>query len=65
MAETQAMVMKLYPAAQRERGERVFSEQDVKTILYGFARDIEKKRSLKAWRADRLRTFIETVFDFD
>lgn len=58
-------VISLRPARVQEREERTYKEAHVKRILYAFGRDIEKQRDLKPWRADRLRRFIETAFDFD
>lgn len=58
-------VIPFRPAKVQEREERTYTEAHVKKILYAFARDIEQKRDLKPWRADKLRRFIETAFDFD
>ncbi|MBQ8713121.1 MAG: hypothetical protein IJ551_09940 [Prevotella sp.] len=42
------------------RDMRTYTEPQVKTIMYHFARDLGCK-----WRADKLRRFIDTAFDFD
>lgn len=61
MAEkTKALILKLLTPKQAERDERTYREADVKQLLYDFARDIGCK-----WRAQKLRKFIEDVFDFD
>ena len=52
--------MELRPSQQSERDKRVYQEASVKRILFSFARDLGCK-----WRADKLRKFIETAFDFD
>lgn len=53
-------IIQLRPQKQVEREKRMYQEPAVKNILYKFARDLGCK-----WRAERLRTYIETVFDFD
>ena len=65
MAETAAKTLALFPKVPELSENRHYSESDVKKILYGFARDIEKRRGLKPWRSKKLRDFIETVFNFD
>ena len=61
MAEkTKAIILELRPKFQELRDARMYSEESVKEILYSFARDLGCK-----WRADRLRKFIESAFDFD
>lgn len=61
MAEkTKALILKLRPKFQELRDARMYDEAGVKEILFDFARDIGCK-----WRADRLRKFIEDIFDFD
>ena len=61
MAEKlKCIIMGLRPQKQAERESRMYREPAVKKILYGFARDIGCK-----WRADKLRRYIDTVFDFD
>ena len=62
--EKTAEIFSLFPKVQELNENRSYPEYQVKAILYGFARDIEKQRSLKPWRAERLRKFIETVFNF-
>ena len=59
MAET-ALLIKLRPRFQELRDKRTYTEQDVKRILYGFARDLGCK-----WRKKRLDEFIGSVFNFD
>lgn len=59
MAE-KAIMLQLRPKFQQLRDERTYTERDVKNILYAFARDLGCK-----WRADKLRRFIETAFNFD
>lgn len=61
MAEKlRALILELRPPKMAERDSRVYREPAVKKILYGFARDLGCK-----WRADKLRRFIDTAFDFD
>lgn len=61
MAEKlKALILELRPAKVSERDKRVYREPQVKQIMYAFARDLGCK-----WRADKLRKFIETAFDFD
>lgn len=61
MAEKlKALILELRPPKMAERDKRLYTEAHVKRILYGFARDLGCK-----WRADKLRRFIETAFDFD
>ena len=53
------------PAQVQERDSRVYQERDVKNIIYGFARDYERRRKIEPpMRADALRKFINTVFNF-
>ena len=59
MAE-KALILKLVPRYQQLRNERTYSEAQVKAILFAFARDLGCK-----WDDGRLRTFVESVFDFD
>ena len=56
----QALIVKLVPRYQQLRDERTYSEQQVKNILFAFARDLGCK-----WSEARLRSFIESAFDFD
>ena len=61
MAEKlKALMLELRPPKVSERDKRVYREPQVKQIMYAFARDLGCK-----WRADKLRKFIETAFDFD
>ena len=61
MAEKlKALILELRPPKVSERDKRLYREPDVKRIMYAFARDLGVK-----WRADKLRKFIETAFDFD
>lgn len=61
MAEKlKALILELRPPKVAERDKRVYREPQVKQIMYAFARDLGIK-----WRADKLRKFIETAFDFD
>ena len=61
MAEKlKAMILELRPPKVAERDERIYKERNVKKILFSFARDLGCQ-----WRADRLRRFIDTAFDFD
>ena len=61
MAEKlKALILELRPDKVSERDKRVYREPQVKQIMYAFARDLGCK-----WRADKLRKFIETAFDFD
>ena len=60
MAETKATILDLYPDKQKLRDTRTYTEPQVKKILFSFARDLDCK-----WRADKLRRFIDTAFDFD
>ena len=59
------IVMKLRPKFKELRDDRTYTESDVKTILYAFARDYEHRRSVKPpMRADALKKFIASAFDF-
>lgn len=61
MAEKlKCIIMELRPPKVSERDKRVYREPQVKQIMYAFARDLGIN-----WRADKLRKFIETAFDFD
>lgn len=61
MAEKlKALILELRPHQMSERDKRLYREPQVKQIMYAFARDLGCK-----WRADKLRKFIETAFDFD
>lgn len=58
MAE--AKIIKLRPRFQELRDARTYTEAQVKELMFHFARDLGIR-----WRADKLRKFIETAFDFD
>ena len=53
------LILKLVPRYQQLRNERTYSEQQVKNILFAFARDLGCK-----WSEARLHAFIESAFDF-
>lgn len=57
MAE-KALILELRPKARELRSARKYTEEQVKRILYAFARDLGCK-----WRADKLRKFVDTVFE--
>jgi len=57
MAE-KALILEMRPKAQELRSARKYTEEQVKSILYAFARDLGCK-----WRADKLRKFVDTVFE--
>jgi len=57
---TKTLVIKLVPKFQELRNNRTYREEDVKKILFEFARDLGCR-----WSSERLREFIETAFDFD
>lgn len=59
MAEN-CLILKMRPRFMELRDMRTYTEPQVKTIMYHFARDLGCK-----WRADKLRRFIDTAFDFD
>ena len=54
------VILKLHPKFQELRDERTYTEEQVKCILFAFARDLGCK-----WRKKRLEKFISTAFDFD
>lgn len=59
-------IIQFCPAQVQERDERTYEERDVKQILYAFARDYEHRRNVKPpMRADALRKFINSAFNFD
>lgn len=60
MTETKALIVNMRPEPQKLRDERIYTEVQVKAILYGFARDLGCK-----WNEKELKAFIETAFDFD
>ena len=53
------------PAHVQERDSRTYQESDVKKILYAFARDYEHRRKIEPLRADALRKFINSAFNFE
>ena len=59
MAE-KTLLVKLVPRYQQLRNERTYSEEQVKAILFSFARDLGCK-----WSDGRLKAFVESVFDFN
>lgn len=59
MKETKAIIVKMRPEPQKLRDERTYKERQVKSILYGFARDLGCK-----WSEKELKAFIDTAFDF-
>ena len=58
--ETKALILQLRPKLQELRDKRIYTEVQVKRILFGFARDLGIE-----WSDKRLNDFIETVFNFD
>lgn len=58
MAETKALILELRPKLHELQDEQAYSEEQVKRILFGFARDLGCK-----WSDEELREFIETVFE--
>ena len=58
--KAKCIIMQLRPKFQELRDSRTYEESEVKEILFGFARDLGCK-----WDDERLRDFIETVFNFD
>jgi hypothetical protein len=58
MAETKALILQLRPKREELRDEQTYTEEEVKRILFGFARDLGCK-----WSDDELYEFIETVFE--
>ena len=58
MAETKALILELRPKLKELRDEQTYTEEEVKRILFGFARDLGCK-----WGDEELREFIETVFE--
>lgn len=60
MKETKALIVNMRPEPKKLRDERIYTEVQVKSILYGFARDLGCK-----WNEKELKAFIETAFDFD
>jgi len=58
MAETKALILELRPKLDELRDEQAYTEEEVKRILFGFARDLGCK-----WSDEELHEFIETVFE--
>ena len=54
------LMIQLRPRYLEERAKRTYKEENVKHILFAFARDIGCK-----WSDAKLKAFIESVFDFD
>lgn len=50
MEETKALIVNMRPNSQKLRDERIYTEVDVKKILYSFARDLDCKWSKKGWK---------------
>ena len=50
----------MLPKFKELRDARTYSEEQVKKILFGFARDLGCK-----WSDEELQQFVESVFDFD
>ena len=61
--ERATKIIQFRPAVNTEQGELKYTDEDLKGLLFSFARDIERVRSLSHWRADKLRRFISTAFD--
>lgn len=53
-----ALILELRPKYEELEGEPMYTEQDVKRILFGFARDLGCK-----WSDKELREFIATIFE--
>lgn len=59
-------IIPLYPAKEQDHDSRLYFERDVKKIIFRFARDYERRREITPpMRADTLKKFIATAFDFD
>lgn len=58
MKATKALILKLRPKLDELKDEHTYSEDEVKHILFGFARDLGCK-----WSDEKLREFIDTVFE--
>lgn len=58
MAETKALILQLRPKFFDKRLVVTYTEEEVKRILFGFARDLGCK-----WSDEKLREFIDTVFE--
>lgn len=60
-----ARIIPMFPKVEEIRKNPTFTKEQIKDIFYLFVRDYEKRRKLSPWRADRLRKFIDTIFEFD
>ena len=60
-------IIPLYPPAQqRQEPEYTLTAEDVKNILYAFARDYEHRRKIEPpMRADALKKFIASLLTFE
>lgn len=59
MAEnTKALILQLRPKLHELQDEETYTEQEVKSILFGFARDLDCD-----WPDEQLREFIDMVFE--
>jgi hypothetical protein len=58
--EMKAVIMQLRPHYQQLRDERVYTEVQVKRMLFAFARDLGCDME-----DEELREFIDSGFDFD
>lgn len=58
MTRNKCITIEMRPRYHEQRSERIYSESDVKKLLFAFARDIGCN-----WRADKLRKFIEVAFE--
>ena len=58
--ESKALILKMRPKIFELRDERIYTEVQVKDLLFAFARDLGIK-----WSDEELNNFIETAFDFD
>lgn len=59
MAE-KALILELVPKYKELRNQRTYTEVQVKAILLAFARDLGC-----SWPDERLKAFVETIFNFD
>ena len=57
MAATKALIIELRSMNQGANGEPIYSEEQLKEILFAFARDMGCK-----WRNKRLRDYINMAF---
>lgn len=58
--ESKALILKMRPKIFELRDERIYTEVQVKDLLFAFARDLGI-----TWPDGELNDFIETAFDFD